>query len=83
MKVQMGAVGFVHNNGEVVLLGNLHALHILCGDALIGRIDQNQIAAVWIAVDVALQYLWADTCGQAGGFVQFQRQIDWLCVRQQ
>ena len=56
MKMQMGAVRFIHNNRKTVLFCQLYALDIVCCNALIGRVYQNQIFAVWIAFDILLQY---------------------------
>ena len=62
----MRAVGFIDNDGETMLFGQLHALYVVDGNTLIGGIDQNQIAAVGILLYVSLQYLRADAEGKAG-----------------
>ena len=67
----MRAVGFVDNDGETILFGQLHTLYIVGGDTLIGGIDQNQIAAVGILLYVILQYLCTNAKGQIGVCIQF------------
>ena len=38
MKMQMRAVCLIDNYGEAMGFGQLHTFHIVCGNALVGRV---------------------------------------------